>query len=466
MKGITMKIDLTVELDSFSIEKQVYDYLKLLKEEGFEYEKYYIGKEYVYIYNLKKYSVTCETCYLKIKPIFASYYCENCGTELTLLCRQIYLFDRDWSCKFEGDGYDKYKFEREIKEFDKVVEERKHEYWCLIADEIAFSAEKRCPYCNEKFIEAEGYYKISTICHNDKEVERSLEYMKAERDEAKELQATQKLNNLLSKYQIKQNVKNISCNKNFELKEYIETLINVEADILALKKRLPQLYIQEANIRQLVTRAKYSELYELKQKLESAKTIYDSCVKRVNQCDNLTIPFEAPVKPDKPAYTVPNIFNKKKAIEKNSVLEKQYNAELLEYTKQFAEYENRKNQFIADEKNIAQKELAKAVETVAEIERKINSFDTNKDMSLIKQEIKIMIDEEVNKAESLLKQFLDTRQKLYSCNIIFTKYQNIVALTSFYKYLDSGRCDKLEGSYGAYNLYEREIRDDLIITKL
>ena len=459
-----MKIDLAVELDSFSIEKQVDEYLKLFKEKGFEYENYYIWEDRVFIENIKKYSVTCEMCYMQIHPIFSSYYCENCGTELTLRCRRIDSFY--CSSKLEGDGYDQYKVKRELEEFDKEIDEKCHKYWCLIADVIGFSTEKRCPYCNEKFIDAEGYYKISAFCHNDKDVERSLEWMKAERDEAKELQATQKLNNLLSKYQTKHNVKNISCNKNLELKEYIETLINVEASIHALKKRLPQLYIQESNIRQLVTRAKYSGLYELKQELENAKTIYSGCVERVNQCDNLIIPFDAPIEPNKPAYAVPNIFNKKKVIEKNSVLEKQYNDAILEYSKQFAEYENRKNQFIAEEKNIAQKELVKAAEAVEKIDRKINSYDTNKDMSLIKQEIKVMIDDEVNKAETLLKQFLDTRQKLYAYNIIFSKYQNLVALTTFYEYLASGRCDRLEGTYGAYNLYEREIRDDLIITQL
>ena len=52
---------------------------------------------------------------------------------------------------------------------------------------------------------------------------------------------------------------------------------------------------------------------------------------------------------------------------------------------------------------------------------------------------------------------------MYSLDVIFPKYRNIIAVSSFYEYLLSGRCDKLEG---AYNIFESELRMNLIINKI
>ncbi|MBO5153077.1 MAG: hypothetical protein J6C00_01840 [Eubacterium sp.] len=63
----------------------------------------------------------------------------------------------------------------------------------------------------------------------------------------------------------------------------------------------------------------------------------------------------------------------------------------------------------------------------------------------------------------------DTKNVLgcyYQKNIIYPKYWNWVAVASFYEYLSSGRCTSLEGHEGAYNIFENESRQDLIIRKL
>lgn len=56
--------------------------------------------------------------------------------------------------------------------------------------------------------------------------------------------------------------------------------------------------------------------------------------------------------------------------------------------------------------------------------------------------------------------------ELYNMGIIFPKYRNYVAVCSMYEYFSSGRVDTLEGANGAYNLYENEIRQNLIISSL
>lgn len=59
-----------------------------------------------------------------------------------------------------------------------------------------------------------------------------------------------------------------------------------------------------------------------------------------------------------------------------------------------------------------------------------------------------------------------TLAQLYSKDIIFPKYRNLIAVSQFYEYFMSGRCTVLEGHEGAYNLYENEVRQNIIITKL
>lgn len=60
----------------------------------------------------------------------------------------------------------------------------------------------------------------------------------------------------------------------------------------------------------------------------------------------------------------------------------------------------------------------------------------------------------------------DIKKQLYSYNIIYPKYQNFAAISQICEYFESGRCSELEGPSGAYNLYESELRQNIIIDKL
>ena len=57
-------------------------------------------------------------------------------------------------------------------------------------------------------------------------------------------------------------------------------------------------------------------------------------------------------------------------------------------------------------------------------------------------------------------------EMLYDENVIFPKYRNMVAIITINEYLMSGRCFELEGPNGAYNLYEMELRQNIIIGQL
>ena len=74
--------------------------------------------------------------------------------------------------------------------------------------------------------------------------------------------------------------------------------------------------------------------------------------------------------------------------------------------------------------------------------------------------------DEASQITSLLRETALQLEKLYDKDVIFAKYRNLVAMSAICEYLSSGRCDKLEGMGGAYNLYEEEIRLNLVITQI
>ncbi|MBE6611417.1 MAG: hypothetical protein E7632_02890 [Ruminococcaceae bacterium] len=57
-------------------------------------------------------------------------------------------------------------------------------------------------------------------------------------------------------------------------------------------------------------------------------------------------------------------------------------------------------------------------------------------------------------------------EKAYAPGIVFKKYRSLVPVAMFCEYLESGRCNGLEGHEGAYNIYESELRANLILDKL
>lgn len=55
---------------------------------------------------------------------------------------------------------------------------------------------------------------------------------------------------------------------------------------------------------------------------------------------------------------------------------------------------------------------------------------------------------------------------LYSLNVIYPKYRNLIAVSQFYEYFESGRRNTLTGVNGAYDLYEQERLQNMIIDRL
>lgn len=90
-----------------------------------------------------------------------------------------------------------------------------------------------------------------------------------------------------------------------------------------------------------------------------------------------------------------------------------------------------------------------------------------------------VMQENLNKAErvkklqkqeaGLMKELKETERvlgKVYGLDVIYKKYRDLVSVTTIQEYFESGRCSSLYGYTGAYNIYENEIRQNTIISRL
>lgn len=80
-------------------------------------------------------------------------------------------------------------------------------------------------------------------------------------------------------------------------------------------------------------------------------------------------------------------------------------------------------------------------------------------MNVISTELTEIISKKILETENIL-------EKLYSNNFIHSKYRSLIATGQIYEYLETGRCNELEGPNGAYNLFENELRQNIIILQL
>jgi len=188
----------------------------------------------------------------------------------------------------------------------------------------------------------------------------------------------------------------------------------------------------------------------------------------------------------------PGLFNKKKVAAENELLMKNFEKAMSDYETLYSEYEElsikykveleayykKEEEFKKEQEESRRLEIKRLEELhkkesedlkteydklLAQYENSINSSD-----AIITKESVIAksIHNEVVLAEELLENLYKARKKAYAYGVIFEKYRDFVAVSMFYEYLSSGRCSELEGANGAYNLYESELRANIIISKL
>ncbi len=291
-----------------------------------------------------------------------------------------------------------------------------------------------------------------------------------------------------------------------KLQEYLLKIINIEKNINFLKKRLFLLFALSYQANQDANYAKYAPIMATKQQrdntLEQMRTEFENMSNKINwfkilrkQCSEKKIfppdvdfPVK-PIEPTRPTYATPNIFNKKKVAAENEALTEKYNNDVVLYNKALSEYPILLEQAKQHQAELHRKALEEREKEICEFDEKIskmiseldaykaeieaiesdfenrtNQLKTKTEYPAVK--LKISLDKEIEAAEELLKDLFKKKHQLYGTDIIFGKYRDIAAITSFYEYLISGRCETLEGVNGCYNLYESELRANIIINKL
>jgi len=248
-----------------------------------------------------------------------------------------------------------------------------------------------------------------------------------------------------------------------KLKAYILNLINLENNIYSVTKRLEKLYPTQVD----AVRKEKASYFEFAKHISDAEADLEKCRMEVKFYQSLKGDFQYPVKPTPPVLEEPNFFNKKKVLAANEEKQKKYQLDLsnyelvlLDYEKEKKRFEEEKRQKIAD----AETDVVRAEESLKNAkEARETALQSAKTPAKIAVEL---VDKELTDAAALLKSLYECRNGLYAFDVIFGKYRNVVALSTFYEYLMAGRCTQLEGADGAYNIYENELRTNMIIEKL
>lgn len=138
----------------------------------------------------------------------------------------------------------------------------------------------------------------------------------------------------------------------------------------------------------------------------------------------------------------------------------EYDKSLLQHKKAMIKYEKE------DLAKYKEEEAKRKAEFVKEEEKYNRKIEEAKSLN---EQRKKKIDATHNGVlamQKTLAETKDTLKKVYSINVVHPKYQNMVAMCSIYEYFETGRCTSLKGADGAYNMYEAELRQNLIIGRL
>lgn len=266
------------------------------------------------------------------------------------------------------------------------------------------------------------------------------------------------------------------------LKQYIEHLINIESSIYSTKERLEELLKLQIPVDEELSVAGFIASEAKREELEKAKKAHEHLPSEASYSSTQPKMPEAPKEPKepiKPELKKAGLFNKRKVQEENDALTSAYEKKKQEYEAQQKAYaialeehkralDAYKKEYSAWEKETEEKIKAAekaAAQKVKEAEEALTVALKNPPETIETQEKKLLT-AEIEQAKGTLRKLVKAKNELYALNVIFGKYRDIVALTSFYEYLLAGRCEALEGKDGAYNIYESEIRANQIISQL
>lgn len=275
-----------------------------------------------------------------------------------------------------------------------------------------------------------------------------------------------------------------------KLKDYLQNLIKTEMNIYSVSEHLKSLYTVRPETNRKARMKKHEPLVALTEQIketqgqieeaEKACKLAESYVEKMKASAPAPIGLVPPQKPEAPQLEIPGLFNKKKVLAENAARQNQFQLDLISYQEDYQRYLEKKTKLeeqsaqqhqqeidnAAQGEILAKKALADKQQELLSYQEKLADLQAAPAADSAQLSFKNMIDKEITDGEEMLKQLYTCRNKLYAMDIVFSKYRNVVAISTFYEYLMAGRCMVLEGPDGAYNLYETQIRADMIIGQL
>lgn len=351
-----------------------------------------------------------------------------------------------------------------------------------------------CPVCGARLEHETGYFCInysylrslskdmqeqmrSRTCDED-DYDKIFEYMKSFQDEIDQKQISREVNLCVPKCDLPtcgsetHKAGEIKTDRE-ALKVYLLNLIQLENNIYSLKQQLSNLYLRRLRNNREVVFSQNSPAYEVKAAINKLHVSYDKAVVAIEEAkvSNLSVTVAFPEEPIKPVLEKPGLFNRKKVLQENEALTAKYLEDKKAYLEEVQRCEEEKSRLISEKRAVLiKKAQAKADSIKGALDKA--EYDADRKIKELRERpapakaIKEILDKEIAETEELLKKTFAARNELYAYDIVFGKYCDVVALSSFYEYLMSGRCTSLEGADGAYNIYEGEIRANRVIAQL
>lgn len=296
------------------------------------------------------------------------------------------------------------------------------------------------------------------------------------------------------------------------LTEYLKTVAELDTAIYSLQRRYDDLH----RIRSKIVKNIYPEIVTANDRLESEIADLENDItmlhEKINNPPKLTPTLDdleqddkkpkKPIfkleKPVEPEYKKEGVFNKKKIQAENSQIRAHYEEDMLIYSQKLKQYEEDMQSYMEEMKLFEEEqasireenekinrekyeeELKLYNEKMPEYKQKLSSKESQLNALKTYPDRKNEILGEMDgyrqvksidyECEAIIKKSIEeiitAKKKLYSLNVVYGKYRNPIAISSFLDYLLSGRCQGLESNDGAYNLFEQESRADIIIGKM
>jgi len=144
--------------------------------------------------------------------------------------------------------------------------------------------------------------------------------------------------------------------------------------------------------------------------------------------------------------------------QKNEALKQAYEAKLQKHRESAALRQEKAKEDALQKKEEARLELE---QKIASIRQQIDGLTGAAQAPQLQLHFGLLFEQEIESAKQQLNQITAEKNRLYSLNVLYPTYRELAAEASFYEYFSSGRCETLEGSHGAYNLFEAECRSDV-----